>query len=304
MKRELEADLRQIRKLLSLVLGSDDYQSIERLGGMTNHTYKVSLENGDAYVLRIPGAGTEDLIDRANERISAKLACRLGIDAEVLLFSDCGHKVTKFIAGAQTLSPASFSDPELLKKAAQTLRTLHICGEDTGVAFDVFDMVQGYERIISSNHVPLFSGYGEIKRELGQIRKTLSACSVPAVPCHNDPWWENWVLSETGKLYLIDWEYAGMNDAMWDLADISVETGFTQSQDANLLQLYFGRSPAYDERLRFFANKLYLYFLWSLWGKARVPFDGESMEQYGQERFDRLKNNLQLYRKQFPDGVG
>lgn len=299
----IEEDVLQIKGLLSTAFDISDYQDIERLGGLTNHTYKITLENGTAYAVRLPGEGTEELIDRANEEISTKLACKLGIDTRLLLFGEHGEKITTFIEGAQTMSPKAFCDSNIMKKAAETLRILHTCGENTGVSFDVFDMAAGYEEIISANRVSVFEGYGEIKKTISHIRENVSAYGVSLVPCHNDPLCENWVLGRNGKLYLIDWEYAGMNDAMWDLADASIEAAFTEKQDAEFLHYYFGRTPEYHEKLRFCANKLYLDYLWSLWGKARVPFDGEPMERYGQERFERLKNNLQQYQKQFPDEV-
>lgn len=304
MKGIVEEDILRIRELLLIVFDTSNYREIERLGGLTNHTYKVTFANGAAYVVRLPGEGTEDLINRADEKVSTQLANKLGIDAELLFFGEHGEKISTFIDGAQTMSPKAFSNPDIMKKSAQTLRVLHTCGDNTGVSFDVFDMAAGYEDIILANQISLFEGYEEVRQAVSRIKKSVSVYGTSVVPCHNDPLCENWVLSETGKLYLIDWEYAGMNDAMWDLADMSIEAAFTEKQDAELLHYYFGRTPTYHETLRFWANKLYLDFLWSLWGKARVPFDGESMEQYGQERFDRLKNNLQLYRKQFPDEVG
>ena len=178
---------------------------------------------------------------------------------------------------------------------------LHTSGEDTGVSFDVFDMAAGYEKIIRDNGVPQFDGYAEMKEQIMQIRNYVKLHSdASRVPCHNDPLCENWVLDNTGKLYLIDWEYAGMNDGMWDLADLSIEAGLSDLQDGELLQYYFNREPEHGEVMRFHANKLYLDFLWALWGKTRVPFDGEEMEKYGQERYDRLKMNLSRFLRLFP----
>lgn len=303
MKGIVEEDLPRVRELLSRVFAASDYRHIERLGGLTNHTYRVLLESGDAYVVRLPGEGTEELINRADEKVSTQLACRLGIDARMLLFGAHGEKVSDFIEGAQTMSQEAFASPAVMEKAAEVLHTLHTCGEDTGVRFDVFDMASGYEAILSSYGVALFDGYEAVRNEVMSIRADVSHYGVPNVPCHNDPLCENWVLSSSGQLYLIDWEYAGMNDAMWDLADVSIEAAFTAEQDAAFLRHYFGRAPEYHETLRFCANKLYLDYLWALWGKARVPFDGEPMEQYGKERFDRLKRNLALFREQFPNSI-
>lgn len=292
-------DTRQVQELIFRVLGEADCQQIDRLGGLTNRTYKVMLGDGRQYVVRLPGEGTEEMIDRAKEKVSTQLACRLGIDTELLFFGEYGEKVSAFIDGAQTMSQEAFAAADIVKKAAETLRTLHTCGEDTGVSFDVFDMAAEYEAVISANHVALFDGYAKTKNSVMNIRQKTKPHYVPDVPCHNDPLCENWVLGKNGKLYLIDWEYAGMNDAMWDLADVSIEAAFTDRQDEELLLFYFGRQPEYAERLRFHANKLYLDYLWALWGKARVPFGGAAMELYGTERYERLKRNLVAFEKKY-----
>ena len=85
MAKEIVAeDLQKVSRLLLDVLGVGDYKSIERMGGLTNHTYHVVLENGKEYVVRIPGEGTEELIVRSDEMVSTRLACRLGVDANML----------------------------------------------------------------------------------------------------------------------------------------------------------------------------------------------------------------------------
>ena len=289
-----EDDLR-IEKLTSEVLGVQTYEKAERMGGLTNRTYKVTLENQKIYVVRIPGEGTEELINRADEKISTLLACKLGIDAQLLYFGKTGEKVTVYIDGAQVLSPDAVRKTDSLEKVALLLRKLHTCNENTGVFFDVFDMATSYERIILSTHVALYDDYDSVKSQVLEIRQELENNSIELVPCHNDPLCENWVLDSEGRLYLIDWEYAGMNDGMWDLADVSIEAALSAQQEDILLTTYFGRTATDEERKRFHANKLYLDYLWTLWGKARVPFDGEAMEEYAAERYARLKNNLNIY---------
>lgn len=299
MKEIVETDIPQIRKLLRDVLQISNFKQLKRLGGLTNHTYQVVLENDQALVVRLPGEGTEDLINRGDEKISTKLACDLEIDAQLLHFGTFGEKITCYIDGAQTLSAASFSDNDILKKVAEVFRVLHTSGVDTHIPFDVFDMAAGYEIIIRDNCVALFDDYEEVKSQILKIRNYAGSDNIPVVPCHNDPLCENWVLDKYGKLYLIDWEYAGMNDGMWDLADVSIEAGLSSAQDYSMLCYYLGREANPKEITRFLANKLYLDFLWALWGKARVPFDGEPMEAYAQGRYTRLKENLDKFLHKF-----
>lgn len=302
MRQIVHDELPIVKALLLETLKVSEYRSIERLGGMTNHTYKVELWNGDMYVVRIPGAGTEKLIDRAAEKISALLACRLGIDAQIISFGEGGEKVSAYIQGAITLKEDDFSNPEMLEKVAAVFRKLHDSGADTGVSFDFFDMVSRYESNIQAAELKLFDDYEETKTQIIRLKAYIDKHAICRyVPCHNDPLCENWVMDSNGKLHLIDWEYAGMNDPMWDLADFAVEAVLLSEQENILLQCYFGRKPERWEALSFFANKLYLDFLWSLWGLARAPYEGESMTEYGAQRYGRLKRNLSALLKEFTD---
>lgn len=296
MKKEiLREDIPRIRELFHRVTGEAELAAMERMGGLTNHTYKVTGGSGREYVVRIPGEGTEELIVRGDEEIHTRLACGLGIDAELLYFGKDGSKVTAYIPDAVTMSPESMKEEPNVCRAADIFRVLHRCGEDTGVPFDVFEMAGGYERFLENNGVALYEDYPRIKAEVMQIKADMDSVREPErVPCHNDPLCENWVMGPE-RMYLIDWEYAGMNDGMWDLADLSIEAGYGNGQDECLLRRYLGHAPEDVERMAFLANKLYLDYLWTLWGKTRVPFDGQPMEDYASERYARLKENLARY---------
>ncbi len=264
------------------------------MGGLTNHSYYVQLDDCSEYALRLPGEGTENMIDRRNERISTELACRLGVDTELLFFGEDGSKLTRYIPDAITMSPESLKNELRIRQLSALLKTMHSCGQDTGVPFDVFSMAASYEQIISDMHVPMFDDYPLIKARVLEIKNYIdSSRNVKLVPCHNDPLCENWVVGGE-RMYLIDWEYAGMNDGMWDLADVSIEAGFMPEHDVILLSSYLEKSPDKDSMEHFLANKIYVDFLWTLWAKARVPYDGQAMDDWATERYARLKKNLLL----------
>lgn len=298
MAREIvTADIEKITQLVAHVIGYTGHLDISRMGGLTNHTYQVRTDAGQQYVVRIPGDGTEDMIDRSNEQISTELACRLDIDAKIFYFGKDGSKVTQYIPNAVTMSPETMGQKEHILQAADIYRTLHNCGVDTGVPFEVFDMAASYERIIRENHVSLFEDYDAVKDQVMEIKREIDRICAPAlVPCHNDPLCENWVLGND-RMYLIDWEYAGMNDPMWDLADISIEAGYTSAQDDLLLKAYY-QTDVLDSSVQkhMTASKIYVDYLWTLWAKTRVPFDGQPMEDWAAERYARLKDNLSLYK--------
>ena len=296
MAREIiTADIGPVKALLLKVLGTEEYTDIARMGGLTNHTYKVTMADGGEYVVRIPGEGTEEMIVRSDEMVSTKLACDLGVDAELLYFGENGAKVTRFIPDAITMSADLLKQPRRIEQVAGIFRTMHNCGADTGVPFEVFTMASSYEKIIWDKNVPMFDDYREIKAQVMAIKAEIDAAfEIKKVPCHNDPLCENWV-EGSGRMYLIDWEYAGMNDGMWDIADVSIEANFDNACDRMLLRAYMGKEPDVMDEKHFLASKIYVDYLWTLWAKARVPYDGQPMEDWAVERYTRMKSFIKAY---------
>ncbi len=293
MREVLEKDLKQIQELAADIFtaGAGEISRVERLGGMTNHTYAVEVK-GKKFLFRLPGEGTEQLINRKDEKISSELASKIGVDIELIYFNaETGVKIASYIEGAVTMSAESLRESENLKEAAELFRTLHTCGQDTKVPFEIFEMAEGYEKIILEHGVKLYPDYADVRKAVMDIKRETDSYPCRKVPCHNDPLCENWVRG-TERMYLVDWEYAGMNDPMWDLADLSIEAEYGGYEDELLLDIYFNGAVNKEEKLRFYANKIYLDFLWSLWGKTRVPYDGDEMEQYADTRYRRLKKNL------------
>lgn len=296
--REIEEqDIPKLEELLTLVFGDGVYTGIERLGGMMNHSYKITRADGQEYLCRIPGEGTGDLVNRSDERKSTELACSLGIDSELLYFDEDGRKVMRFIHDPQPNSLEIMRRPENLTQAAAIFRKLHTCGVDTGVPFEVFEMAALYEKVIIDGGVAFYDDYDEVKQTVMDIKAEIDGDAPAAkVPCHNDCLVGNWVIDHDGKLWLIDWEFSGMNEPMWDLSCLSIEHDYTVENDDLLLESYYGRPATVDEKKRLIAAKLYVDYLWTLWGLTRVPFDGQFMQDYADARYERLKDNIAVYK--------
>ena len=260
---------------------------------MTNRSYKVVLENSETYLVRIPGVGTEVLINRMDEKKSTELACALDIDSELIYFGDDGVKVMRFINNPQNMNEEVMKKEDVIHQAANIFRKLHTCGVDTGVRFEVFEMADMYEKIIFDNMVRLYDDYQDVKKQIMDIKFSVDYLGEQErVPCHNDSLVDNWVLDENNRLFLIDWEYSGMNEPMWDLSCLSIEANYGAEEDMLLLSAYYGRETTIEENKKFIAAKLYVDFLWTLWGLTRVPYDGDFMQKYANGRYDRLKKNI------------
>lgn len=291
----MNTDIERIKGLLEEHIGKLVIENTTRMGGLTNRTYKVETTQG-VYVVRLPGEGTEEIIVRGDEKKSTELACELGIDAKMYFFDgSTGEKITDYIIDSVTMNAESLRKEENIEKCAEIFRILHTSGADTQVPFDVIEMSNTYEDFISRHGGSFYDDFMEVKKYINDIKNSYML-SVKKVPCHNDALCENWV-RQGDKMYLIDWEYAGMNDPMWDLADVSLEADFTEENDAFFLKCYFGRDATEEERRAFLINKVLIDYLWSLWGKTRAVYDGEELEEYARVRYARMKNTMKEMEK-------
>jgi thiamine kinase-like enzyme len=268
---------------------------IKRLGGgLTNVSYKVTV-GGAAYALRLAGEGTSDYIDRVAEEHNARVAAESGINAEVIFFDATdGTMVTRFVEGVSMNAGDGFGrDSGAPVRAARALKRVHSLGRVFKSRFDVFAAIDGYLDLLRGWRTPLPEDYYEVGKRARAVRLALEMSPVALVPCHNDPWPGN-LLDADGRIYLIDWEYSGMNDPMWDLADLSVEAGFGPEQDCAMMEAYHGTglSPALCSRLEVYKAMSDLY--WSVWGFVQHAKDNpaEDFWSYGLERLGRSKARM------------
>lgn len=263
---------------------------ITRLGGLTNRVFKI--EGPETICLRLPGAGTSEYINRANEAQAAREAAQAGVSPEVL-FSGAGDGVlvTRFATGAQTMSADLFkSRSGAPRRAGEAFRRLHESGAKFDFRFELFAMIDDYLKLLSTKTVELPAGYHDVLREAETIRAALASHPLPIVACHCDPLCEN--LLDTGeRMWIIDWEYSGMNDPMWDLGDLSVEGAFTPAQDEELIAGYFGGEPRPDQRGRMVIYKAMCDLLWTLWGLIQHANNNPADDfwAYANNRFARCR---------------
>jgi thiamine kinase-like enzyme len=259
---------------------------IVRLGGLTNLVFQV----GDRCI-RVPGKGTEEYINRANEAVAAREAAKAGVSPEVLHFDKKGVMVTRLIDGAQTMSPAAFKLNEgAPARAAEAFRKLHTSGAVFPFRFYLFNMIDDYLKILSTKDVELPAGYHDVLREAEDIRTALSRHPAPLVACHCDPLCENFL--DTGeRMWIVDWEYSGMNDPMWDLGDLAIEAQLDEAREDEMIHAYFGREPKPAEHGRIVVYKAMCDLLWTLWGLIQLANGNpaDDFRAYADGRFARCK---------------
>jgi thiamine kinase-like enzyme len=255
-------------------------------GGITNHNFKVECE-GQTYVLRIGGKDTDLLgIDRHAEHEAARAAASLGIGPEVIAFVEPeGYLVTRFVDG-EPAPPEELRRPEALQEIAALLRRVHE-GPSFSARFDSFRVVEAYFATAVAYGVRVPAAYEPSKARADEIERDLGP--RPEHPCHNDLLNANFIRSADG-IRIVDWEYAGMGDRFFDLANFSVNHELGPDHEAALLEAYFGELRDADREhlrlMRFMSD-----FREAMWGVVQqgiseLDFD---FEDYARRHFARLQ---------------
>lgn len=267
---------------------------ITRLGGLTNLVHRVEVANRSV-IVRIPGDGTEAYIDRAVELHNAKAAASAGISPNVLFGDpDTGLMISEAVPNIETMTPELFKSRQgSPARAGKALAKLHNSSETFEFRFELFAMIDDYLNILATKDVTLPDGYHDVVAAAEPVKDVLARSVLPLAPCHCDPLCENF-LDDGNLMWIVDWEYSGMNDPLWDLGDLSVEAGMTNDQDTEMLTAYFGRPPSPAETGRMVIYKAMCDLLWTLWGLIQVANDNpaEDFWEYATNRFDRCKTLL------------
>jgi len=271
------AERAQIERVLTGWNPALAVSSVERLSGLTNRVFAVATTDSTVAV-RLPGPGTDAYIDRRVELHNGRLMSQLGIGAKILHAAN-GALVTEFLTG-RVLAPAILrAEPDVLGQVARLVRRVHDSPEPFASVFDPSTVIAGHRaRLID---VP--AGTDDLIERLGHL-----PTMVPLVPCHNDPWPENFVETTDG-LRLLDWEYSAMGDPAWDLADIVVEASLDPVATERFLASYSDGEvdPALRSRVADLAPVTDL--LWGLWAMVQHHDGNHAMDYatYGRTRIER-----------------
>ncbi len=251
-------------------------------GGLTNHSFHVTIDS-ERFVLRIPGAGTDAYIDRAQEAHNARDAARLGIAPEVIHADPrTGVALSRRIEGGRALDEQAFRDPALLESAVDLLARLHRSHADFRGEMALFPILDRYFRLCRHRPDLLAPLEGPRRRAEG-LRRWIEGTREPECPCHIDPAPSNFVLvaGASPRLYLLDWEFSARCEPIWDLAYLSADAALSEAQDEHLLSRYYGGGVGSEREHRFAACKGLAHLLIAAWAALRVA-DGD--EEPGVQR--------------------
>jgi thiamine kinase-like enzyme len=256
-------------------------------GGITNHNFKVTFDDGETVVVRAPGKDTELLgIDRQVESAAARMAASIGVGPEVVAFV-AGCLITRFVEGSP-VPPEVMRQPANLARAADALRAIHDAPMIPG-RFDSFRVVEAYAATAAEHGVAPPPEYDWATVIAGRIEAARGR--QPEVPGHNDLLNANFI-DDGERLRIVDWEYAGMSDRFFDLANFSVNHELTEDQDRVLLAAYFGEGHRTDGDLASLRlMRLMSDFREAMWGVVQQGISELDVDfvQYANDHFARLR---------------
>lgn len=249
--------------------------------GLTNVSFRFDVD-GTSYVYRHPGGTAGNLIDRSAELYAQMAAKSIGIDKSVIKMDLLGWKVSYFVHDCKNCnfeegSIYGKSADEQLKIAMDYLHKLHavtLPSDDPEhkrvKLFD--DVLEGKKlmRIASSTKGHLEKEFGElvskVERLYEVVKTDANKVGDKLVLCHNDVYSPNYLIDDKGEIYLIDWEYAGINYGANDICCITSRYDWTQEQMERYFRAYVGCELTPAEQRYYMAFTAICSFYWFCWG--------------------------------------
>lgn len=240
--------------------------------GMTNKSFFFQVD-GKPYICRIPGAGTELLINRQQEKSVYETIAHLGL-AEDVLFMDgkTGYKIASYYEGCRNPDPHNWED---MKRCMDALHQLHDNRLTVDHKFDIWERIQFYETLCRSHGSILFEDYDEVHGQMAELVHLLEEWNRPQILSHLDDNVDNFLFLPDGQVRLIDWEYSGMCDPLIDISMCAIYSYYNEEETHRLMELYFGRPATDEERVVIYTYMALGGFLWSLWAVYKSALGDE-----------------------------
>ena len=264
--------------VLKVRVGSiEDIQVLKK--GMTNRSFLFSCD-GKKYIMRIPGEGTDRLIDRRQEASVYSVICDKNICDDIIYINpENGYKITCFLGGSRVCNPNSISDLEACMKV---LRDFHGLKLSVSHVFDLFEEIEFYEGLWRGSP-SVYRDYKSTKANVLRLKSFIDSFNVDFCLCHIDAVPDNFLMNEDG-VRLIDWEYAAMQDPHVDIAMFCIYALYDRDQVDRLIDIYFEGNCERLVRMKIYAYIAVCGLLWSNWCEYKqqlgVEFGEYSIRQY------------------------
>jgi len=297
-RKEDPFDKDNLLQYLADIFPGEDVSQAEviQIGGMSNKNFRVNFK-GRSYVLRVPGNGSDGMVERSNEEFNAIEGCKMGVNPEIRYFdAKTGIKLADYVENAETLNAATIQRHDNLRKIAEIYHKIHDTHVRLKNEFNLFQEIEKYDLLLKKCQGQMYEGWDTFKSQVVALEDRLNTMGVEICPCHNDAVPENFIKAEDGKIYLIDWEYSGMNDPMADFAALFLESNFSEEEQDYFLRQYYGESRPDTINEHILCYQILWDALWAQWTVIKESC-GDDFGSYGLDRYNRARMNYMKLNK-------
>lgn len=261
--------------------------------GMTNRSFRFTVKDKQ-YIMRIPGEGTDRLIDRKNEYEVYKTIKESKISDDVVYISPGnGYKITEFLNNARECDPFNQED---VKLCMQKLRSFHDKKLEVPHTFDLYGKLDFYETLWEGN-LSIFRDYLETKEKIIELKSIIESLPKDWVLTHVDAVPDNFLFVDD-EIRLIDWEYAGMQDPHLDIAMFAIYSMYDREQVEILIDSYFVEGCSNETRMKIYCYIAVCGLLWSNWCEYK-RFCGVEFGEYSLKQYRYAKDYYSIVMKEF-----
>ena len=245
-------------------LKNNDIELIPLKQGMTNTSFIFSINN-ERYIIRVPGLNTEKIINREQEfDVYQAIKGEAFIEPIIYIDKEKGYKISKFIENSHTVNPQDWNEiSACLKRLRDFHNQLH-CVEH---CFDVFEHINYYESLMPN--ASIYEDYAETKKNIESLKPIIENLVKDWTLCHIDAVCDNFLVTEEQDVYLIDFEYAAMQDPDLDVAMFIVYSLFDRNEIDRIIEIYFEHQVTPLKRYKIYSYIAMAGLLWSNWCEAK-----------------------------------
>lgn len=263
-----------------LKVNKKDIHNIHTLKkGMTNRSFIFTVNN-KRYIMRIPGEGTDKLIDRKEEYdVYQRVKKEPYTETILYLNPDSGYKISEFLENTRNSDANNIQD---VKKSMSVLRKFHNQNYQVDHTFDLWKQIDFYESLRKT--ASAYRDYEEIKDWVLKLKPFIEDNVTKWSLCHIDANYDNFLIDQNNNVFLIDWEYAGMQDPDLDIAMYAIYAGYTKEKIDQLINIYYENKVSENIRYKIYAYVAVGGLLWSNWCEYKqslgLDFGEYSLAQY------------------------
>ena len=268
------------------------------VGGMTNVSY-VFKYNGERYIIRVPGVATDTMISRREEAECYNLVNGLGICEDIIYINpETGYKISKFIENSHTCDPKNKEDIALCFKTLCKFHDLKLKVGHTWNTYEKFDLYDS----VWAGQPTIFKDYEKLKKEIFDLKDYIDEYSEEYQLVHLDSVYLNFLIANDGddpRAYLIDWEYAAMQDPHVDIVCFGLFYDYNKEEMDWIIDKYFEtrhQTCSFETRTKIYALLATFALLWVSWSEAKRA-EGQDFTEYAKGQYRYAQEYLQYVKE-------